>query len=370
MALQDNSQNYADVNQGIDRITEILKTQSTPQAYSSFQPQASQLPMNILNAINYSGRSYPGAMSSGGFAQDVQKYETTQQTNQLAQQQSLLNAYEAKLKMGDAQTKALDDKIKMFVGDDPYGKETILNELNALPDNIDPASPATYSIIAGIAKRNGLQNIERDLGIAEKQSDIRYKNALSERAQRIVSGGQKPPSGYRYKADGQTLEPIPGGPGEKMSAEIAARVGLANKFLKEAPDIKKSVRRGVVTGAFDYAKGALGRGESGKVRRRIEDGADALQRMLTGAGMPVAEADDYTRRFRVGKLDNSDILLDKVTNLENALTSQIEVAMRGHGALNPEDAAGSTDNEDPRIQQARDAGYSDEEIQQFLSGGQ
>jgi len=340
MALPDNTQDYENVSQGIDRITDILRQQSTPVQSSPFQPQASQLPMNILNAINYSGRNYASQMSNSNFAKDVQGYETNQQNQQLAQQESILKTYEMKLKMGDAKTKALDSRIKMFVGDDPQATAIILEELHNDPESIDPTNAfQTSSKIAGIVKRNGLQNVERDLALAEKQSDIDYKTYLSLRA---ISGGSgatnKPPSGYRYLPDGQSLEPIPGGPGEKMSAEISARVGLANKFLGQAADIKEAVKRGVATGAVDYAKGSIGRGESGKISRRIEDGADALQRMLTGAGMPASEAADYTRRFRVGKLDDAAILLDKVENLEDNLTAQIEVAMRGHGTLNPEDA--------------------------------
>lgn len=331
--------NYDQMSQGIDRITDILRSQSTPVQSSPLQSDASQLPMNILNAINYSGRNYAGRMSNSNFAQDVQKYQTTQQDQRLGQQKALLEAYDMKLKMGDAQTKALDNRIKMFVGSDPQATAIILEELHNDPEQIDPSNAfQTSSKIAGIVKRNGLQNVERDLAIAGEMSDINYKNALSSRGSGGGGGGSKTPPktnlGYRWTDDTYTRqEPIPGGPGESMSAEISARIGLANKFLKQAPDIKSAVQRGAATGAFDYAKGALGRGESGKIKRRIEDGADALQRMLSGAGMPESEAADYTRRFRVGTTDDATVLLDKVENLEDNLTAQIAVAMRGKGTL-------------------------------------
>jgi hypothetical protein len=121
-------------------------------------------------------------MSNSNFAGDVQKYEMNQQNQQMNQQEGLLQAYEAKLKMGDAKAKALDSRIKMFVGDDPQATAIILEELQADPESIDPTNAfQTSTKIAGIVKRNGLQNIERDLALAGKQSDIVFKNAQARR---------------------------------------------------------------------------------------------------------------------------------------------------------------------------------------------
>lgn len=186
------------------------------------------------------------------------------------------------------------------------------------------------------------------------------------------SGLGKPPSGYRWSADGSgNLEPIPGGPGTAISAELSARLGLANKFLGESKGLKQEVAKGTATGPIDYIYGAAGYGNSGKIQRRIADGADALQRMLTGAGMPQSEAMDYSNRFRATIKDTDDTLTDKLTNLENVLKAQMEMATRGKGNISsPTAATAMPQAEDPRIAAARAAGYSDAEIQQYLMGVQ
>ena len=203
-------------------------------------------------------------------------------------------------------------------------------------------------------QRVGLQ--ERQFGLQERQfeEDIRHNRETERRlaeTARLRAGGLsspgsgpipnfgKPPTGYRYKPDG-TLEPIPGGPGEKIPSELAARVGLAKKTLGELPTIKEGVMRGEATGPIDYAIGAMGYDESGKLRRRIADGADAIQRMLTGAGMPASEAQDYVERFRTNWSDTDKILLDKLNNMEAVLQSQLSVALQGHGGFNPDTIQG------------------------------
>lgn len=182
MPLPDNSQNYENFSQGIDRITDILQRRSAPVQSSPLQSEASQLPLNLLQAINYSGRNYETRMSNSNFAQDVQNFEMNRQNQQMAQQESLLKAYEMKLKMGDAQAKALDNRIRMFVGDDPQATAIILEELNNDPEAIDPNNAfQTSSKIAGIVKRYGLQNVERELDLQGKAADISFKNAQSRR---------------------------------------------------------------------------------------------------------------------------------------------------------------------------------------------
>lgn len=162
--------NYQEMQQGIDRITSILNQQSQPRTMSPIEPQASSLPFNILDALQY---------SKGDYMQNVQNYENNMYNQQRQQNQDLLSAYEAKLKLGDRQTKALDDKIKMFVGDDPEAKSTILQELHNLPEDINPESTDAYIKIAGIAKKHGLTNVERQLKLEKDRADIERSKALS-----------------------------------------------------------------------------------------------------------------------------------------------------------------------------------------------
>jgi hypothetical protein len=125
--------------------------------------------------------------------------------------------------------------------------------------------------------------------------------------------------------------PIPGGPATQMPAELAARVGLAKEFLRQLPDLKAGIKAGTATGPVDVMQGKIGWGESGEIHRRMKSGTDALRRMLTGAGMPAAEASEYVRRYEPTFTDDAAILTDKVEQLEVELQSIIDEATRGRG---------------------------------------
>lgn len=171
MTMQENA-NYDEMNQGIDRITDILRRQSTPAGFSPYAPQASSIPDNILNAIEYS------TPAGGNFAQNVQSYQNTQQDRELNQQKGILQAYEMKLKLGDAKAKALDDKIAMFTGNDPEGKAIFLQALHDDPEPIDPTN--SYQVmtkLAGIKKRIGYESPDLQMSKAKEQADLGLKNA-------------------------------------------------------------------------------------------------------------------------------------------------------------------------------------------------
>jgi hypothetical protein len=122
-------------------------------------------------------------------------------------------------------------------------------------------------------------------------------------------------------------EPIPGSKGEQVSAEVAARVGLADKFAEDAPKLRKEIESGKLSGSDYY----LGRGEAGAIYRRIEDGAEALVRNLTGAGMNQTEAEAYAKRFLPGNFDTQATVLEKLRNLEENLTAVRRRVMTGRG---------------------------------------
>lgn len=378
MPLPDNTQNYNNVSQGVDRITEILRSQATPVAYSPFSPQATNLPINLMNALAYSSYD-PGNGKGGNFMDNVQKFQSTQQENQINQQKMLLNAYEAKLKMGDAQTKALNDKIQLFTGGDPAGTAMFLEELHNDPQSIDPTN--AYQVmtkLAGIAKKTGYVSPALELEKASKEADINYKNALSSRYTNsstgsTSSGGSKtsfgkPPAGYVWKDDG-SLEPIAGGPATKLSSEVAGRIGVAQSFIDDYKTIRSDIEGGKLTGADDKLKQATRVGEQGELLRRIDTGIDGLRRMLTGAGMPVAEAEDYVKRYRPEFTDGKKTLLNKVDGLAKDLGNAFDTVTRGHMTTEEINTIKEKTNiGDPRIQEALDAGYTMEEIQNFLGG--
>lgn len=149
-------------------------------------------------------------------------------------------------------------------------------------------------------------------------------------------GAAKAPTGYQWAADGTTLEPIPGGPATALSAEVAGRVGLARSFLNQVPEIKAEVAKGTVTGIYDRAMaGNNSSSDQAAVYRKIQSGADSLQRMLTGAGMPASEAATYAARYLPTYTDSADSLNNKIDQLARELESIEATVTQGKGGPQP-----------------------------------
>jgi hypothetical protein len=160
---------------------------------------------------------------------------------------------------------------------------------------------------------------------------------------------QNAPAGYRW-VDPQNpnagLEAIQGGPGEKITAEVAARLGLAKSFLgqledypdregKMQPGIRSRIQAGEVTGPIDGPMARLNIGKPGELRRQISSGAESLLRNLTGAGMNLQEAKNYVARYEPEWNDSAETLLSKVGQLERELKSTMEMVAKGRGGTGP-----------------------------------
>ena len=161
---------------------------------------------------------------------------------------------------------------------------------------------------------------------------IRMKEAG--RSQVNLDTGEKLPSGYRWKDPNDRsigVEPIPGGPGEEIPGELAARIGMADEFLRQLPTIREQVAQGSVTGPWDATVAGQGYGEQGQLYQQIQSGVDTLQRLLTGAGMNMTEAREYTRRYLPGYRDTAETAVSKLDRLERELVSTRDMAMRGRG---------------------------------------
>jgi hypothetical protein len=202
----------------------------------------------------------------------------------------------------------------------------------------------------GLSRRQ-VELAERQEGVKNTTSELReyevaktqgfqgnfldYKKAIAEsqRAQTIINNNPlpKPPAGFRYNADGTTLEAIPGGPGEQITGEVGARLGLGKVFLDELPGIKKDVKEGALTGPLDRAQVMMGVGKPGEVARKIASGTDALLRNLTGAGMSEIEARRYAKRYEPQMQDGIDTILSKLDQLEKELRTTGEIVGRGRG---------------------------------------
>jgi hypothetical protein len=157
----------------------------------------------------------------------------------------------------------------------------------------------------------------------------------------------KPPAGYRWAVRPQEgtpgrLETIPGGPAEKIEAEVGGRVGLAQAFYGYLPEIRKAIDDNVLTSASGRAQMATGIGSAAaaSILRRVDLGKEALLRGLTGAGMSEAEAAQYAQRFSPQATDSAETIADKVNMLEYSLKNVQEVIARARGGnIGPTGAA-------------------------------
>lgn len=158
----------------------------------------------------------------------------------------------------------------------------------------------------------------------------------------VNTGDWKIPTGYQLTDPENPqagVTPIPGGPAEQIPAELAARVGLADSFLSQAPAIKQRLLQGEATGMVDFTQSRLNQSsEQAEIYRQMLSGTDALRRMLTGAGMPASEAGEYVKRYLPTVTDNAQSAAVKLDQLVKELQTIKEMAMRGRGGGEPQGA--------------------------------
>ncbi|GLR49893.1 hypothetical protein KYK30_30165 [Shinella yambaruensis] len=162
------------------------------------------------------------------------------------------------------------------------------------------------------------------------------------------NAGFKVPGGYRLKDPanpGLGVEPIPGGPAEEMPGELAARVGMAKSFIARAPDLRRKIQDGQVTGWWDQAVAEGGYGEKGQIYQDLQSGTDALMRLMTGAGMNETEARQYASRYLPSARDTAWSAASKLDRLVEELEATAHEASRGRGGFqSPRQRSGRIDD--------------------------
>lgn len=189
--------------------------------------------------------------------------------------------------------------------------------------------------------RPKLTDDQREYSMAKEQGfpgtfmDWQIKMKEAGRNQVNIDTGAKLPSGFRWidpKDQNKGVEAIPGGPATQIPSELAARVGMAESFQQDLPGIKQKIASGILTGPIDRATaGNVDSSEGAAVYRKIQSGADALMRLLTGAGMNQTEAQAYAQRYLPSYTDDVNSLNLKVDQLAKELNSAKDKAMRGRG---------------------------------------
>lgn len=174
--------------------------------------------------------------------------------------------------------------------------------------------------------------LDRKLALAQKMG------ATPDQLKAMVLGGIGPaaPSGYQWKLDGSGLQAIAGGPADPnttknkpIPADMAGKISLAEGYLQNVPGIMGEIDKGTLTGPIDATTAQLGYGKGGEVYRQIQSGRDALQRTLTGAGMPASEASEYANRYLPTARDTAETLASKQKQLQQELQRFVTIAKTG-----------------------------------------
>lgn len=197
--------------------------------------------------------------------------------------------------------------------------------------------------------------------------DFMVKMKEAGRNQLNIETGTKLPAGYMWidpNDQKQGVMPIPGGPSTQIPAEAAGRIGLADTFLNNFDAIRQKVAAGEITGPLDAFRVRNDSQYGGaETFRQIQSGVDALQRMLTGAGMPASEAANYAYRYLPGYTDDAQSMAGKLDRLKSELESVKTRVLQGRGGL-PAQAAQPQGGR--TIKSIRD--LSDAELEAIING--
>lgn len=168
--------------------------------------------------------------------------------------------------------------------------------------------------------------------------DYMVKMNEAGRQQVNIDTGVKLPAGFRWidpNDQNKGVEPIPGGPGEQIPGELAARVGMADEFMRQVPQLREQIAGGNATGPIDNLMGRFGVGDQGQLYQQLQSGTDVLMRLLTGAGMNQTEAEQYAQRYLPTMKDDANTMTSKLDRLVRELEATKSMAMRGRGPRIP-----------------------------------
>lgn len=216
---------------------------------------------------------------------------------------------------------------------------------NMVIRSLQQAGAKPNEIMAALASKDGLDAVNKKYFGTDPNLPAGYRKKADGSGLEFIPGGpadpvvkrtltdrQNAPQGYRWADpadESKGLIAIPGGPAEKITTEVAARIGMADSFLGQLPAIRKTLTEGGATGPIDAFMAKIGQGRAGEVRRQIESGSEALLRNLTGAGMGLNEAKEYAGRYRLQPWDTVESITSKMNQLERELQFVKATVQRG-----------------------------------------
>jgi hypothetical protein len=205
--------------------------------------------------------------------------------------------------------------------------------------------PTSYKVLADFSDPDAkLTSDQREYKAAQSEG---YKGSFMDYQRESkhplvsIDNSQKLPSGYRWKDPANQnagVEPIPGGPGEQLPGELAARIGMADNFINnDLPSVRESIKAGDVTGPIDrFSAANSASGKPAEAYRKIQSGVEVLSRLLSGAGMTKDEIAEKAGRYMPSYTDTTESLALKMDQLEAELKATKDAALRGRGGPVPQ----------------------------------
>ena len=189
------------------------------------------------------------------------------------------------------QSRGMAPQSTSIAGQLPNESITELSMDSAASRLAQPLPPSVAPVKTGVLTEDDIRNINENIPPSERASFTRslIRERMLEQAKPVKPPAA--PSGFEWTDDTYSeLKPIKGGPGSQISSELAARLGLAESFLeKDSGNLRKTIEKEFGGNLLQQAQSrfnlSTGSFEEGEMYRRFQSGTDALQRMLTGAGI-------------------------------------------------------------------------------------
>lgn len=227
----------------------------------------------------------------------------------------------------------------------------------------DMVNPFTGEVKASLKKAQTLESLasERSAAAGRAQSDRHFQanyGLAKERFnfdRREAGSGGKAPAGYRWSANGQELEPIPGGPaskgavateGERKAATLVQRLQSSQQQLRDALDPTKNgdpkaAKPSILSEGLRAMKGGevFANSLNSAQRQRVEaaqlDILDAGLTLATGAAYTREQLEGYRKSYFPQIGDDKTTIKDK----EQRLMTMIEAGRTQAGRAAPSPAA-------------------------------
>ncbi|TPM41423.1 hypothetical protein [Mesorhizobium sp. B2-3-4] len=243
------------------------------------------------------------------------------------------------------------------------------------PMNIDSIlSTFAPDVLAARAAARG-EALKQGLEIQKKQAEIatehaqagKYAAEAKSAASDVSSshpGQGKAPAGYRWAADGQTLETIPGGPATKPSGTEAGQLAIVTQGQKAVGDIRKimfnadgSLNKSTLVEASGVNVPFVGKTpafseKARELRTAFYNMANAKLRLESGAAVPESEVQRTADAYLAGIMDTPASAEFKLAAPDQYFKDFLHASGR-EATLNPPPAAGNTSDSTPTTPQSQ-----------------